>query len=370
MDGKNKSNFDQQCLKMMRKAFFRALVMFLLLLVAIALGWMLIDILTPIFVGLLLAIVFGPVLEWLKKHLKFPNWLSVTVLLLTLTIITVGLMVWLMPILTSQITGFIKNVPGYIEMIMTKITEEPYKLSSDFNQHFTTLSKKPETFLPFILKGSVKSLGLIANTLNILSYVSLYVLLLVVFFVAFCLYLPGIHDWIWQFLPASRKKQITKASEKIYAASIMFLRTRLIIAVIMAVIFSVGWAITGVPYWLLLGVLTGFLNIIPYASGFGWIIALLVNALETNSPDELIPALILPTIIFAGAQLLEGWVLTPVIQGEKLNVNPIVVLFAVLAGGVLFGILGMLLAIPLVAAIQIVFKDIIKPELLSWAKNN
>jgi predicted PurR-regulated permease PerM len=216
----------------------------------------------------------------------------------------------------------------------------------------------------------VKSLGILIHTFSIATYIIIYIMLLLVFFVAFCLYMTPIKDWLRQFLPHSKREHIGELSCTIYKAAGTFFRTRLMIAFILSISFSVGWAIAGVPYWLLLGTATGILSIIPYAAALGWIAAMLFNVLETGSSSPLLYALLWPTLVYAVIQLVEGWLLTPWLQGGRLHIHPVVVLFAVLAGGTLAGLLGMLLAIPLTAAGQIVFSDIIKPKLTGWAKEH
>jgi predicted PurR-regulated permease PerM len=351
-------------------SFFTVLSGFLIFFLFIGITWLLRALLAPVLVALLLALLFLPMIEWAQKHWDMPPWLSLTLLLLLLTAICTTLSIIGLPVVYEQISDFLSNLPDHIDRISQALFGEKVTLSEGFKENLSKASEKPENILPLLLKGSLKSLGILAHTLSMVTYVIIYILLMLVFFVAFCLYLPRIRQWLWQFLPHSKRDHIAELSGNIYSAAGTFFRTRLLIALILAILFSAGWGLAGVPYWLLLGVATGILSIVPYAAGLGWIAAMLVNAVDAGSSGQLVYALLWPTVVYSVIQFLEGWFLTPYLQGGRLHIHPVVVLFVVLAGGALAGILGMLLAIPLTAAGQMIFSDIIKPRLKKWASNN
>ncbi|HKK66752.1 MAG TPA: AI-2E family transporter, partial [Bacteroidales bacterium] len=203
------------------------------------------------------------------------------------------------------------------------------------------------------------------------TYIVLYILLLLVFFITFSLYMPCFAQWASRFFPKSQRRHMLELLHKIHQTANAFLRTRLIVAATLSVLFSVGWAFADVPYWFLLGTISGILSIIPYAAGIGWFVALLFNILEAEpNTSAIFYSVLWPSVVYAAVQFMEGWFLTPYLQSEKLDIHPVTVLFVVLAGGVLGGILGMLIAIPLTAAFKIVYNDVIESKLLKWADNN
>ena len=361
---------DQNTSSTLQWSFFSVLMGFLVFFGIIAFFWLLLDLLAPVLVALLLAFIFRPLINWTNQHWNWPAWLSLIVLLFLMTAIFTTLGIYLMPILIEQISQFIEKLPEYIENLLELIAGEQIIINEDTRDQLLDAAQKHEKIIPLILTGTVKSFNMIIKAFGTLSYIIIYIILLFVFFVTFCLRLPDLKNWCRQFLPRSHRDQIIDILQKIYDASSLFLRTRLIIAFLIGAFFSIGWAIAGVPYWLLLGTITGFLNIIPYASGLGWIAALLITGFEAASSGRLLYALLWPTVVFVIGQLLEGWFLTPYLEGEKLKIHPVIVLFTVLAGGTLAGLLGMLLAIPLTAAWQILFSDAIKPTLIHWAKKH
>jgi len=362
-------NANRQISSTLQWSFFTVLLGFLVFFLILVLIWLLIDLLTPVLVGLLLAFIFSPLVNWTNRKWRFPPWLTVTLLLLLLAAVTAALAIYLVPLFLQQASEFLQKVPDYIESLMESISGQDITLDQEIRSRFSDAAAE-HNILPIILRGTVKSIGLISKAFGAASYFLLYAILLVVFFVAFSLYLPAVKMWCLQFLPHSRRDRIIAVLAKIYDASGAFLRTRLIIAFILCVVFSAGWAFAGVPYWLLLGTATGILNIIPFAAAIGWFAAMLVNSLEADSFNALLYALLWPTVVFIIGQFLDGWLLTPLLQAKKLRINGVILLLAVFAGGALAGLLGMLLAIPFVAAWQILFSELIKPPFIKWAQTH
>jgi len=142
----------------------------------------------------------------------------------------------------------------------------------------------------------------------------------------------------------------------------------------MELLLSAGWFVTGVPYWFLLGMLTGLFNIVPYLSLISWPVAILLKYVDTltNSagaspaywPSSSGPALFISRCSF------EGWILTPWIQSGQLKMSAVTIILVVIIGGVMAGVLGMLLAIPVAACIKIFFEEVVLPPLARWVANH
>lgn len=351
-------------------SLFTVIVGFLIFFSVIFIGWLLLDLIAPVFVGLLLAFVCRPLIDWTRQKLFFPPWLTVSLLLIVMGIIGIVLIIWFLPIIIQHLVQFMQRVPGYIEDLLQLFYGEGFTISGDIRAKISEYAAI-EKMVPFLLRGTAKSVGMLTNAFGWVTYLIIYICLLFIFFITFSLYLPDIKQWFRQFLPHSNRERVQEILDKIYESAQMFLRTRLLIALILGILFSAGWALAGVPFWSLLGIGTGLLNIIPYASWLGWFAAMIINAVETgNSMAAIFYALLWPTLVFVVIQAIDGWVLTPFLQGEYLKIHPVTVLFAVFAGGSLAGLLGMLLAIPLTAALKIVFSDVIKPNVQHWAEEH
>jgi predicted PurR-regulated permease PerM len=164
-----------------------------------------------------------------------------------------------------------------------------------------------------------------------------------------------------------------------------FVRGRLITAALLAVVYMVGWSIVGVPYALVLGLAIGVLSLVPYLSAVGLPLAwLLVFLHENGAPDAAswyqsvgadgVPVLVwwkvllLPAIVNCIAQSLDDYVLTPLIQGRATELHPVVIMVAVIAGGQLAGLYGMLLAVPAAACAKILLAEVALPRLRAWGE--
>ena len=135
-----------------------------------------------------------------------------------------------------------------------------------------------------------------------------------------------------------------------------FLRGQLLVMLALAVVYSAGLMLIGVELGLLIGVLAGLASIVPYM-GFVVGIGAAVIAVLFQSGLELYPLLGVAAVFTVG-QMLEGMLLTPLLVGDRIGLHPVAVIFAVLAGGQLFGFTGVLLALPVAAVIMVLLRHV------------
>ena len=147
-----------------------------------------------------------------------------------------------------------------------------------------------------------------------------------------------------------------------------FVRGRILIAIIMSVMFVVGYMFIGVPYAILLGIFAGFISIVPYLGLVAIplsVLLLLVGQLEVAEADRMAwwGILLWPTVVYAVVGNIDGWVLTTWIQGKSTNLDPVTIFVAILAGGSVLGVYGMLISIPVAACLKIMLSDVVIPKL-------
>jgi predicted PurR-regulated permease PerM len=130
-----------------------------------------------------------------------------------------------------------------------------------------------------------------------------------------------------------------------------FLRGQFTIALILATIYAVGLALMGVPLGALLGIIAGLANLVPYMSIVAGLVPTLVLFLLSDAPS--MGGILGILLLFIGGQLLEGVYLSPRIMGRETGLHPVVVLVAILVGGTLFGLLGIIVAVPVTAVLQV-----------------
>ncbi len=133
-----------------------------------------------------------------------------------------------------------------------------------------------------------------------------------------------------------------------------FARGQFTIALILATIYAVGLALIGVPLGALLGIISGLANLVPYMSIVAGLVPTLVLFLLSDAPS--MGGVLGIILLYIGGQLLEGVYLSPRIMGRETGLHPVVVMVAILVGGTLFGLLGIIVAVPVTAVLQVVLR--------------
>lgn len=233
--------------------------------------------------------------------------------------------------------------------------------------------------LPSVLQGTVRTTGealrAVASLIGMTVYAAFLLFLIPFYFYFFSTGYGQLSTFFVNTIPPENNARVYDLLEKMDAAVAGFVRGRLVISAIMGVMLAIGWAFCGVPYWLILGFTTGILCAVPYLGGISIPVAVILLALAQGrlDPSDQMAwwgVLLWPTLVFAIVQLIEGYVLTPVIAGKSTNLGPVSILVAVLAGGVLMGVYGMLLAIPVAACLKILSSEVLMPRIRAWAQGH
>lgn len=150
-----------------------------------------------------------------------------------------------------------------------------------------------------------------------------------------------------------------------------FVRGRIVIAVILSIMYAVGWTIVGVPYAIPLGLLIGCFTLVPYLGGIGLPLSVGLMAADQYSLVEAERMawwgiILWPTLVYLVCQFSDDYALTPLIAGRATNLDPVSIVVAILAGGALAGLYGMLIAIPVAACIKILLREVFMPRIREW----
>jgi len=193
------------------------------------------------------------------------------------------------------------------------------------------------------------------------------------YFFFFSVWFPGIVSFLDGLVPSSRRSRTRELLRKMDTVVAGFVRGRIIVAIIMGIMFGIGWQICGVPYAMVLGFLTGIFCIVPFLGVIGVPIAVGLLFFDQLHPEEGLQmawwAIILwPTVVFSIVQFIEGYMLTPVIAGKATNLDPVTMVVAVIAGGAIMGTYGMLLAIPFAACLKIIILEVLLPKVRAWTE--
>jgi len=308
-------------------------------------------ILTPFLVGMAIAYLGDPLVDRLERFVGRTGGVVIVFLLMTL-IIMAGFLL-LLPMLLSEIASLIQSVPTFIRWLQD--TTSPFLLANfgvdPFGFNLDTLTKQ--------LKEDWQQVGNLAKTLAGQATASGYALLVLLTNIAL---IPVVsfylmRDWdtivvyVRDMLPRDAEQTATRLlteSDEVLSA---FLRGQLLVMALLGAIYSIGLMLVGLELALLIGMLAGLASIVPY---LGFIVGIIAASIAAVIQYQEFYPLLYIAIVFGIGQAMEGMVLTPLLVGDRIGLHPVAVIFAILAGGQLFGFTGILLALP-VAAVVMVF---------------
>jgi len=337
----------------------------------------------PILIGLAGAYVANPLVTWTDRRWKLPRWLTTATLLLLGLVLCVCLGLYLVPKLAHQVGTLIANLPQYINHVSDRLGIDWSDLTQQAKQALTaTTNPQPDaTATPMATQVDIKAvleflvgsfglgLGLVSSAIGGVGYLTLAGLIVVFCFYFFSSNFDHMIAWFKTFIPPDHRQQVMHIINKMDASVSAFVRGRLIQALVMGSLLSIGWWLVAVPFWLLLGMATGLLNLIPYAGIAGWLAVALLTWIDSISDPTtttaIMPILIWSTAIFAIVQTMDSWIVEPIVQGKATDLDPLTVFLAVLVGGSLAGLLGLIIAIPVAACGKIFAQEVLLPRLRS-----
>lgn len=175
-----------------------------------------------------------------------------------------------------------------------------------------------------------------------------------------------------RFIPEKHKDTVLDLAVKFDRVVSGFVRGRLTIAFLQSIVFTIGYFLIGVPAAFVLGPMVAVLSIVPYLALVGLPVSIVLLWLENHSGvrGNALWVLGAPTVFYFIAQALDDYVWTPVIQGKETGMSTPMILFASLAGGVLFGVFGLLIAIPIAACLKIIIQELLWPRFKAWAEGD
>lgn len=396
-DSENKHTTDITKLHLWQIQWVRDVLFLVIIFCGLWVGYVMRDITVPLLVALLLAYLFEPVISYLANNPKLPiGRIPVIAGILTLLITGVLAVVAItIPIVVSQTSSLVNDVQSgklrtQLERVATNYAPTGVKTeileTLDFLPDGDTENVVTSTGIgkneitesgPNVASEGIvriaKTTGDVAFSVlkSILHFVILAVLIPFYFFF-FSLWFPKVKQFAETLIPKEGKSSTLQLFEKMDAAVAGFVRGRIVIAFIMAIILAIGWMIVGVPYAIILGIGVGFLCAVPFLGLIGIPLSvglLFLNQLGIAEADQLSwwAIILWPSLVFGIVQALDGWILTPLIAGRATNLDPVTIFVAVLAGGSVLGAYGMLLAVPVAACIKILIQERLLPKIHLWS---
>ncbi|BAN50182.1 AI-2E family transporter [Metapseudomonas resinovorans] len=323
------------------------------------LGWLfyqLRPVLSPFLVGMLLAYLGDPLVDRLER-LGLSRTIGVALVFGLFGVILLDLLLVMLPLLGRQLVRLYELVPqmlDWLQHIALPWGQEMLGLPGDF-WRFDKLKTVVSGYLgPTTDIATTLLSGVTTSGLALLGWLANLLLIPVVGF-----YL--LRDWdlmvhkLRGLLPRNREEQVVGLVAECHEVLGAFVRGQLLVMLALGLIYAGGLMLVGLDLGLLIGLLAGLASIVPYLGfvvGFG---AALVAALFQFQGFELYPLLGVAAVFTVG-QMLESMLLTPLLVGDRIGMHPVAVIFAILAGGQLFGFTGVLLALPVAAIIMVLLR--------------
>jgi len=314
--------------------------------------YLLAPVLTPFIAAGLLAYLGDPFADRLQK-LKLPRTLAVVVVFLTTFLLLALLVLLIGPLIRTQIGALFQALPEiarqveqvWLPTLLGWMNVDPAE-NVGVGAFLARYSDMFGSWSGTILMGVGKSGGVLAAAL-----LSLFLIPILTFYM--------LRDWdtfiqhMGALIPRSLRETVFELARETDSVLGAFLRGQMLVMLALAMIYTLGLSLVGLKFAVAIGVVAGLVSFVPYLGFvFGIGLAGMTVALEPNPLWNLVGVV----ATFAIAQMIEGSFLTPKLVGDRIGLHPVIVIFAVAAGGQLFGFFGILLALPVAAVLSVLIR--------------
>ena len=330
--------------------------------VFIALVTILGNTLLPFVLGMAIAYFLDPACDKLEA-LGCSRIVATSLITFVFFVLLVAVLMLLVPLVSAQVIQFAERLPQYLAALREKALllmgmVESHLSDAQIRQLeeiFSSASKDALSYIAGIANHLVQSIG------SLFSIISLAVVTPIVTF-----YL--LRDWdrivakVDSWLPRDRADLIRSQARLIDETLAGFARGQALVCLLLGLFYAVGLSIVGLDFGMVVGFVTGLISFVPY---FGMLIGFAVGiGIAIAQFGDVVPVLLVAAVFGAG-QLIEGNFLTPKLVGDRVGLHAVWIIFGLLAGGSLFGFLGVLLAVPIMAVIGVLARFLLAQYLAS-----
>lgn len=311
------------------------------------------SVLLPFVAGIIIGYLLDPLTSKVEKWGLGRTWATILVMILVVLIVF-PLLVLLIGVIDEQLGRFISSVPNYLSALLKKV--EP--LFVELQQRFPDLeADKMRQYVRNNISNGLKVFGTIIKSVltNGFAFFNILSLLLITPVVAFYM----LRDWdtfvkkVRGLLPRNSKASIEKQAKEIDRILAGFIRGQLSVCLLLGTFYAVGLYIVGLDLGVLVGFIAGIISFIPYVGTItGFVISMGIAFAQFNEMSQILQVV----AVFAAGQFLEGNFLTPKLVGDSVGLHPVWIMFALLAGGVLLGFLGLMIAVPVAAVLGVLLR--------------
>ncbi len=321
--------------------------------IAVVTAWLLYllgPILTPFVAAAILAYICDP---WVGRLCawKLPRALATLLVMLALLSLFTLLILIMLPLLAKEANNFMTRLPELLDAARLKLlpyVQDHFGITLQWDNatlknlllsHWQSAGGAAAKVLPWLGGGGAALLGMVMN---------MVLIPLVLFYL--------LRDWplllarIAQVIPRRQHAKVQEVAREVDSVLAEFLRGQMAVMLLMSVFYVLGLWLVGLEFALPIGVVAGMLVFVPY---LGMIAGLALATLAALTQFDQFSGVLLVWAVFVTGQLLEGFLVTPWLVGKRIGLHPLAVIFVLLAFGQLFGFFGVLLALPVSAALLV-----------------
>ncbi|WP_419869517.1 AI-2E family transporter [Chryseobacterium sp. CT-SW4] len=305
------------------------------------------SILAPFFLAFLMAMLFLPLATFLERKLKFPRSMSTMTSLMIMLIILTGLIFFF----GSQLSSFSKDLPHLTQQFNTVFKNLQRWVSDTFDVKINEQLDYIDQGLNKLLSSSGVILGF---TFGIFTTGMGFLFFFILFFIFILNYRRILNNFIINVFNEKHKSSVQEVVTEVRIMTKRYIFGLCLQVIIVSTLTTIVLSLLGVKFAILLGVLTGLLNVIPY---IGICISLLISCFIAFATGTL-STCVYVMIGYIGVHVIDGNIILPFVVGSKVKINALFSFIGILIGEHLWGISGMFLCIPAIAIIKIIFERV------------
>ena len=303
----------------------------------------------PVACGAVIYYLVKPIYDYLLNK-KVPKGIAILLVMVGVIVIFIMIITSLVPIIQKQLLDLVSQLPYYYQIISEQvekfmqtgffetIQEQFNKINTDFIQSIT---ERLNGILNFTFSGIGSVVGIIGDI--VITIMTMPVIL-------YYLLKDGnkVIPFVTRMFPTRSQHKISVMLNEMNQQVSSYIRGQITVAICVGFTYIIGYTLIGLPYGVTIGMIAGLLTIIPYLGSIIGLTPALIIGFVTN------PTLALHVfLVFVIEQLIESRVLQPLILGSSLKMHPVTILIILLAAGKMFGLVGLLIAVPVYAVVKV-----------------
>jgi len=296
--------------------------------------------------------LLNPLVDRMEKRSRIKRVYAIIILYLLIAGIITLVLFMVIPIIRTQLSGLIDNFPRYSELIQERFmdltgTEFFGQVQDSIGTNLSEITSKITAWGSSFLNNALTGVGSFVGALT-----EIVLAVVTTPFILFYLLRDGkkLPDYILKFVPTSLQPQSRMVMSEMNSQVSSYIRGQIIVSCCIGLLLYIGYLIIGLEYSLVLAIAAACTAVVPYLGPAIAITPALIVAMVT-SPFMLLKMI----IVWTAVQLIEGKFISPQIMGKTLKIHPITIIFVIIFAGKMFGILGIILAVPGYAVLKVVF---------------